>query len=73
MEEDLKTKLEEQDRKLELIYEAVEKMRKYFLWTMIITIALIVIPVIGLAVVIPSFINNYIGGINDAAQFLNQP
>jgi len=40
---------------------------------MIITIALIVIPVIGLAVVIPSFINNYIGGINDAAQFLNQP
>jgi len=73
MEEDLKTKLEEQDQKLELIYKAVEKMRKYFLWTMIITIALIVIPVIGLAVVIPSFINNYIGGINDAAQFLNQP
>lgn len=73
MEEDLKTKFEEQDQKLEAIYKAVEKMRKYFLWTMIITIALIVIPVIGLTIVIPSFINNYIGGINDATQFLNQP
>ena len=64
METDLQKKLEEQDQKLEAIYRSVEKMRKYFLWTMIITIALIVLPMIGLAFVIPSFMANYVAPLN---------
>ncbi|NTU66592.1 MAG: hypothetical protein HGB08_01580 [Candidatus Moranbacteria bacterium] len=52
MDEILK-KIEEQDKKLEAIYHSIEQMRKYFLWTLIITIATIVLPLIALAFVIP--------------------
>jgi hypothetical protein len=46
--------------KIDKIYVSVERTRKYFLWTMIITIALVVLPLIGLAFAIPSFMTNYI-------------
>ncbi len=63
MEEDILKKISEQDKKLDDIYKSMEKMRKYFLWTFIITIALIVLPIIGLAFVIPQFISIYTNGI----------
>ena len=53
MDHELEQKLAEQDKKLDQIYASVEKMRKYFLWTMIITIATIVLPLIGLVFAIP--------------------
>jgi len=53
MDPQLEQKLTEQDKKLDQIYASVEKMRKYFLWTMIITIATIVLPLIALAFAIP--------------------
>jgi hypothetical protein len=53
MDHELEQKLAEQDKKLDQIYASVEKMRKYFLWTMIITIATIVLPLIGLVLAIP--------------------
>ncbi len=49
-------KLEEQDKKLDAIYKSVERGRKYFLWTLIITIALIVLPAIGLFFAIPALL-----------------
>ena len=52
-------KLEEQQKKIDAIFVSVEKTRKYFLWTMIITIALFVLPLIGLLFAIPSFLNTY--------------
>ena len=64
METDLQKKLEEQDQKLDAIYKSIEKMRKYFLWTMIITIALIVLPLVGLVFAIPSFMANYVAPLN---------
>lgn len=53
MDPQLEQRLAEQDKKLDLIYASIEKMRKYFLWTMIITIATIVLPLIGLVFAIP--------------------
>ena len=53
MDQQLEQKLAEQDKKLDQIYTSVEKMRRYFLWTMLITIATIVLPLIGLAFAIP--------------------
>ena len=61
MEQDILKKLEEQDKKLEAIYRSVEKTRKYFLWTLIITLAFIVLPLIGLIYAIPKMINVYSG------------
>ncbi|MBI4708905.1 MAG: hypothetical protein HY764_01720 [Candidatus Portnoybacteria bacterium] len=61
MEEEILKKFEAQEKKLEEIYHSIERMRKYFLWTLIITVVLIVLPLIGLAIVIPQFINIYSG------------
>lgn len=40
-------------------YESAEKTRKYFLYTTIITIMMIILPVIGLMIIIPQFLNTY--------------
>jgi len=61
MEEDILQKIAEQDKKLEEIYRSIEKMRKYFLWTLIITVALIILPLIGLMFVLPKFLSIYSG------------
>ena len=55
--EQLLIKLEE---KIDNIYLSVEKTRKYFLWTLIITVVVLVIPVIGLMFVLPMFMNDYV-------------
>ena len=59
MEEEILKKLQEQDKKLSDIYRSVERTRKYFLWTLIITVVMFVLPLIGLVFVIPSFLNIY--------------
>lgn len=46
-------KLAEQDKKLDEVCRSVERMRKYFLWTLIVTIATVILPLIGLAIAIP--------------------
>ncbi len=61
MEQDILKKIEEQDKKLEDIYRSVEKTRKYFLWTLIITLVFMVLPLIGLVYAIPKFIDSYTG------------
>ncbi|MFZ2970731.1 MAG: hypothetical protein WA063_06285 [Minisyncoccia bacterium] len=41
-------------------YASAEKMRKYFLYSLLITIVMFVLPLIGLIIVIPMFINTYV-------------
>ena len=72
MEQELqktRTKLDEQAVKLDEIYRSVEKLRKYFKWTMIITIIVVVLPLIGLVFALPAFLNNYIGQLNSISGF----
>ncbi len=59
MDNEILDLLKKNDEKLEKIYISTEKTRKYFLWTMILTIALVVLPLLGLIVAIPSFLSNY--------------
>jgi hypothetical protein len=56
MENEILEKIKEQDGKLDEIYKSVERMRKYFMWTLIVTIATIVLPLIALIVIIPWFL-----------------
>ena len=63
MEQEILKKLEEQDKKLEAIYQSSEKMRKYFFWTLIISILVIVLPLMGLFFVLPSFLGMYQGNV----------
>jgi len=59
MEQDITKKLIELEVKINSIYISVEKTRKYFLWTGIITVAVIVLPLIAMIFVLPSFISSY--------------
>jgi hypothetical protein len=57
MEQEILKKLEEQQKKIDAIYISVEKTRKYFLWTLIATVVMFVLPIVGLIVVIPFFMS----------------
>ena len=58
-EQNLQKRLESLEQKVDLVYRSSERMRTYFLWTLIITIAMVVLPLITLMFVIPSFLSTY--------------
>ena len=62
MEEDLKARLDAQDKKLDAIYVSVEKTRKYFLWTLIASLVAFVLPLIGIAVIAPLVMQTLLSG-----------
>jgi predicted ferric reductase len=59
MEPELTQRLATLEEKVDKMYASVEKLRKYFLWTGIITVLLFVLPLIGLVFAIPSFLSTY--------------
>ena len=62
-EQHILQKLEEQEKKLETIYRSVEKTRKYFLWMLIITVVVFVLPLLGLLFLIPKVLSLYATGL----------
>lgn len=56
---ELTAKLEEIRALAEKAARSAESARKYLFWTGVVTVALIVLPLIGLAFVIPSFLSSY--------------
>lgn len=64
MDPDVAQKFAEQEKKLDAIYHSAESTRKYFKWTLILSIAVIVLPLIGLAFAIPAFLKTLnLGGL----------
>lgn len=61
---ELSARLDEIAAKADAAYRAAEKVRKYLFWTGVVTIALIVLPLIALAFVIPQFISSYTSTLN---------
>jgi len=47
------------ERKIDAIYVSVEKTRKYIFWTVVVTVVLFVVPLLGLVFAVPSFISTY--------------
>lgn len=64
MEQDIIQKINQQGERLEEIWQSVEKTRKYFLWTLIIAVLAIVLPLVGLIFAIPQFLGIYGGMMN---------
>ena len=59
------TPTKQQDRALlERIYASVERTRKMFLWTLILTIIAFVLPLLGLVFAIPYFLNTYVSALS---------
>ena len=59
MDQDMLVKMEVLERKIDAVYQSSEKMRRYFLWTLVITVAAVLLPLIGLLFIIPQFLNQY--------------
>ncbi|EKE18594.1 MAG: hypothetical protein ACD_9C00288G0003 [uncultured bacterium] len=57
MDEELLRKIDEQQIKIDAIYSSVEKLRKYFLWTLVVTLVTVVAPIVVLALMVPYLIN----------------
>ncbi len=56
--EELITKIQEQQAKIDAIYISVEKLRKYFMWTLIVTVATVLVPLIAIIFILPSLIGS---------------
>ena len=56
---DLAARLDALEKKVDAAYQAAEKVRKWMFWTGVVTVALIVLPLIGLVFALPSFLNYY--------------
>lgn len=63
----IEKELREQRELIQEIFVAVEKTRKYFLWTMWGTIILFVAPLILLALFLPSFIDTYVNALSGSS------
>ena len=64
MDEELLKRFEGQEKKIDAIYKSVEKTRRYFLWTLIISVAVIILPLIGLVFLIPFYLKTInLGGL----------
>jgi hypothetical protein len=59
MDQELKARLDAQDEALKAIYASTEKTRKYFMWLLIGSAAMFILPLLGLLAAIPSFLSVY--------------
>lgn len=59
MDNDLLTRLDALEKKIDAVHVSAEKTRKMILWTVIIATVITVLPLIGMAFVLPSVISGY--------------
>jgi len=64
MDEQTTNALARMEEKIDAIYASVEKTRKYFQVVMWVTIAMVVLPLLALIFVIPTFIRMYTSTLN---------
>lgn len=63
MDIETKKQFDEHSKKLDDIYVSVEKTRKYFLGTLIISVVFFVLPLIGIAFILPMVLGTLTGGL----------
>ena len=59
MNPEIKQRLDDQDVKLDAIFKSAEKTRKYFLVIIWVSVLAVALPVIGLIVAVPKFLDGY--------------
>lgn len=62
MEQEILKRLEAQEALLQKVYVSAEQTRKYFLWTIIGSVVLFVLPLLVLGFVLPKFISTITAG-----------
>lgn len=61
MQPSLEEQLQKQEAKLDAIFVSVEKTRKYFQLVMWVSLAMVVLPLIGMVMIIPSLMSSLAG------------
>lgn len=56
-EQELEQKIDELTRKVDAVYISAEKTRKYFLWTLIGSAVVFILPLIGIMFAIPQILS----------------
>jgi len=59
MEQEIAEKFQALEQRVVECEKAAHQTRKYFMWLLIISVAVIVLPLIGLMFVIPQFLSTY--------------
>jgi type II secretory pathway component PulF len=59
--EELRKKIYEQGEKIDAIYKSIEKVRKYFLIVIWVSLIAFIIPLIAIIFILPSFLESYLG------------
>ena len=59
----LEIKIESLERKIDALQSSINKLRRMFLLIVIVSIALFMLPLIGLVFAIPQFLSVYGGGL----------
>ena len=57
--DEVNKKLEELEKKIDEIRTSVNKIKRVFFWTVIVSLALFILPLVGLIFAIPQFISTY--------------
>lgn len=52
-------KIEELEKKIDKLQHSIDRLNKIFFWTLVITVVLFVLPLIGLIFAIPKFLSTY--------------
>lgn len=61
IDEELLKKIEVLEKKTDAVLSSVEKMRKFFFWTLVAALVMIVLPLIGLVFAIPVYLDTISG------------
>ena len=61
MDPELIAKIDNLERKIDESTRQISQLRRYFLWVLIISVAVLVLPLLGLVFVIPHFLGLYSG------------
>jgi type II secretory pathway component PulF len=59
MEADIQQRLDVLEKKIDATFKSAEKTRKYLFWAGVVSIALFVLPLIGLIFAVPTFLSTY--------------
>ncbi|MEK7065873.1 MAG: hypothetical protein AAB938_00810 [Patescibacteria group bacterium] len=60
----LENKIDALEKKVDELVRSIKTIKKIFLWILIVTVVMFVLPLIGLVFVIPQFISTYTGALN---------
>ncbi len=61
MDDELRARLDRIETKVDAAQAAAEHSRKYLFWISVISVALVVLPAIGMMFALPSFLGSYSG------------